>query len=389
MACVDVDPAAMRRLRSGHPWVFSNQIRSIEGTPAPGDVVQLTSGTRELGSGTYNPSSLIAVRHLSWDGRDLDEALLAERLEGAAAFRRRLLPDTEAWRVCHGESDFLPGLIVDRYADVHVVQALSAGMDRRLQVVASVLREVLGATSVVERNDAPLRRLEGLPERVGVLAGPDPPPLVVRLAGARIGVDALRGQKTGAFLDQRENRPAAARHARGVRVYDAFCNSGGFGIHAALAGAEQVVGVDSSLRAVDAARTDAERNGVGARCTFLRADAAADMDLRYRRGERFGLVVVDPPNLARRKKDVPAARRALRRLNRRAMTLVARGGILATSTCSHHLDEATVLTELARAAVDAERTLRLLERRGASLDHPVLAAMPESRYLTCVIAQLP
>lgn len=385
-----VDSLAAKRLRQGHPWVFSNLVREVQGSPKPGDVVRVArtgAKAEELGTALYNPSSLIALRHLSWSGEDLGPELFARRLLTARRLRERLYPDSDSWRLCHGESDFLPGLVVDRHGEGFVIQTFSAAMDRRQGEIAEVLVESFGARWVIERNESALRGLEGLPERSGVLVGEDPGRIEVTMPPARFLVEPLGGQKTGHFLDQRENRWAAARHAKGARVYEAHCHAGGFAVHAALAGARSVVAVDSSEPAIELARLNAELNGVAGTCSFELADASRDMDLRHRRRERFDLVLVDPPSFTRTKKQLPQARRALRELNRRAMTLLEPGGVLVSSTCSHHVHEETFLEQLLRAAGEAGRVLRILERRGAAPDHPVLAAMPESRYLTCIVAE--
>jgi 23S rRNA (cytosine1962-C5)-methyltransferase len=391
MITVRIDGRAGEALRAGHPWVYSNHVRAVEGEAQPGAVVRVVAGSgddRDLGTAFYNPRSLVALRHLSFEGELPDRDLLARRLRAARALRERLYPEADAWRLCHGEADGLPGLVVDRYADVHVVQALSAGMDAVLEDVAAVLCEEHGARSVVERDESHLRALEGLPERRRVLAGPAPEPVVVSVPPLRLEVDVLAGQKTGAFLDQRENRVAAARLARGCAVYDGFCNAGAFGIEALVAGAESVVAVDSSAQAAGAARRNAERNGVAERHLAVQADAGDDMEARHRRRERFGLVLIDPPSFTRSRKHVPQARRELLALNRRALTLVAPGGFLVTSCCSYHVREETFLEVVREAGAQAMRRLRLLEARSQSPDHPTLLAVPESRYLKCLVLQV-
>ena len=390
-ATVLVDSLAAKRLGQGHPWVFSNLVREVRGHAQPGDVVRVAraggKGERDLGTALYNPNSLIVLRHLSAAGEELGPELFVRRLLQARKLRDRLYPDSDAWRLCHGESDFLPGLIVDRYGEGFVVQALSAGMDRRLREIAEALSEAFDARWVVERNESQLRGLEGLPERSGVLLGEDPGRVEVSIPPARFELEPLTGQKTGLFLDQRENRWAAARHAKDARVYETHCHAGGFSIHAALAGARSVEAVDASGSAVALARRNAALNGVEERCEWHEADAVKDMDERHRRRERFELVMVDPPSFTRTKKQVPQARKALRDLNRRAITLLEKGGVLVSSCCSHHVHEETFLDQLQRAAAEAGRTLRILEKRSQAPDHPVLAAMPESHYLTCVIAE--
>lgn len=392
MQRVMIGSQAARRLRRGYPWVFSNQVRRVEDEPKPGDVVRVVEGDgareKDVGTAFYNSRSLVALRLLSLQGEAPDRALLSRRLRAARDLRQRLYPDSDAWRLCHGEADFLPGLFIDRYGDTCVVQAWSAGMDRLLPVISEILVEEMGVRSVVERDESHLRALEGLENVTRVLAGPTPARVVVSVAPLRLAVDPLAGQKTGAFLDQRENRLAAARHARGRSVLEMHCNGGAFSILAVKGGAERVVGVDVSDDAVASARENARLNGVEGACEFVGADATADMDARHRRAERFGVVLVDPPSFTRNKKHVSQARRALRDLNRRAMTLVEPGGILVSSDCSHHVHEETFHEMLRDAAEAANRILRILEIRSQAPDHPVLAEMPETRYLKCAILQV-
>ena len=389
MDTVRIDAKAARRLREGHPWVFSNQVREVLGAPGDGEVVRVEAGpSQDLGTAFYNGHSHVALRHLSFEGEIPDELFFEKRLRTAVALRERLHPGSDSWRACHGEADLIPGLFVDRYGDCCVVQAFSAGIDRLLPVVARALQEVLGSASVVERDTSHVRALEGLPECTRVLMGETPASRVVTLPPLVLDVHPMGGQKTGAFLDQRENRVAAARHARGRDVYEAFCNAGAFGILAAREGARSVVGVDVSAEAVAEARRNASLNGVEGLCQHVQADATKDMDARHRRRERFGLVIIDPPSFTRSRKHVPQARRALRDLNRRAITLVEPGGVLVSSDCSHHVLEETFLDVLGEAALAAGRRLKVLELRSQSPDHPVLLAMPESRYLKCVIAQV-
>lgn len=391
MQLVHVTRRAARDFARGRPWVFSNEVRPPAEKPLAGAVVRVVEDgaeDRELGTAFYNPSSLIALRSISREGRLPDAAWIADRLHAAADLRKRLFPDSDSWRLCHGEADGIPGLVVDRYADVAVVQAHSAGADGLLPLVTGVLVEELGFTSVVERNDVALRALEGLPSRTGTLFGEPAEEVVVRHEGTAVPVRPLTGQKTGSFLDQRENRRSAARHARGRRVLDLHCNAGGFGIEAALAGASEVTCVDTSAPAVEQARRAAELNGVEDRMTVRVDDAEDVMEQLHGRRERHGLVLLDPPSFTRSKKHVAAARHALQRLNRRAMTLVESGGVLVTSCCSHHVRRDVFLEVLRRAAAAAERDVAVLEVRGASADHPVLLELPEAAYLTCVIARV-
>lgn len=368
------------RILAGHPWVFSNEIAAIEGTAAAGDVVELAaaSGT-SLGVGFYHPHSLIAVRRLSSVVRPIDRPFFEERVARAVELRRRLYGDGGAWRAVHGEADFLPGLIVDRYGPSLAVQTLSYGMDRRLPIILDVLEDLLHPGGIVERNESPLRTLEALPQRSGILRGAAPPLEIVE-HGIRYLVDPLRGQKTGFFLDQRENRAAVRVVARGARVLDCFCNDGGFALNAAAAGATDVLGLDASPEAVGTAADNARRNG----CTNVRFEQADVFDrLRSLKeeGAAWDVIVLDPPSFTRSRKTVPVARKGYRQLHALAFALLAPDGFLLTASCSHHITAEAFRDDIVRSAERAGRSLQLLDWRGAAPDHPTLPAVPETAYL--------
>ncbi|MEM7247528.1 MAG: class I SAM-dependent rRNA methyltransferase [Acidobacteriota bacterium] len=384
METVVIDGRAGARLRAGHPWVFSNQVREVSGSPEPGDlvsVVQAGARRRELGTAFFNPHSLIALRLFSSEGLLPEREVVQARLSSALKLRQRILPGRDSYRLCHGEADGLPGLIVDRHGPVDVVQCFSAGMDRLRDLVAAILVDELGTSCVVERNDVHLRGLEGLPERKGVLKGEEPGRVEVTLPKMVALVVPMSGQKTGAYLDQRLNQERAAAWCDGQEVLDLHCHQGGFGLHAAQAGAAKVVFVDQSEEALAVAKATAERNGWSERCVFEQADATDYLlDVR-RRKQRFDVVFVDPPSFTRSKKQVPQARRALRILNRHAACVVAPGGLLVSSCCSHHVREETFEEQLRRAVAEADRPARWLDRWSQGPDHPALPALPEARYL--------
>lgn len=381
-----------RRVEEGHLWVFEGEIAGVDGHPGPGDIVDVcTSRGRFLGRGDFSPRSRIRVRILTRCDEPLDEAFFTRRLQAAAALRQRVVSGTTAYRLVFGEGDLLPGLVADRYGDLLVMQALTAGMDRRTPLLADLLARLTGAGAVYLRNDARSRTLEGLPlyRQFARNADREPPRQVeIREGPARFLVDAAVGQKTGWFCDQRENRMAAARLAPGARVLDTFCYTGAFGIHAALAGAESVVGLDSSQQAVAAARVHAEMNGVADRCAYRAADAFEELRRMHRRGERFGLVVLDPPAFARSQRAVPQALAGYKEINLSALRLLEPEGFLVSCSCSWHVDEQMLWKAVLEAARDAKRELRLVEFRSQARDHPMLAAMPETRYLKCLILQV-
>mgnify|MGYP003344079263 CR=1 FL=1 len=378
-----------RTLVPGALWLYAGVIDAVEGEPGPGDLVDVcTSSGRFVGRGLFNPHSKIRVRLLTGRAEPIGEEFWAARIAEAAAFRRRVVADTTAYRLIHGESDLLPGLIVDRYENTLVMQTLSFGMDRRQDLLADILMKETSATAVYLRNDAHARTLEGLPEGQGFLRGGGPTLIDIQEGPARFTVDIEHGQKTGWFCDQRENRLAVASLADGATVLEAFCHTGAFGIHAALRGAASVFGLDVSGEAVARARAHAERSSVAARCEHRQADAFDELPRLERKGSRFDLVILDPPSFARTKQSVPQALAGYKQINLRALKLVKPRGFLATCSCSHHVGEEEFWQMVQDAARDAKRPLRLIERRSQARDHPVLAAMPETRYLKCVIVQV-
>jgi 23S rRNA (cytosine1962-C5)-methyltransferase len=369
-----------RRILSGHPWVFSNEIRETTGKPAAGDIVELrNAGGKPLGIGIYHPHSLIAVRLLSRTPVEVDAAFFRGRLQDALALRDRLFPGSTVYRLVHGEADFLPGLIIDRFNDHLVIQALSFGMDARLPVICDVLEELFHPAAIIERNDPPVRTLDELPLRKGVLRG-EASAVTFTDHGLQFTVDLLAGQKTGYFLDQRMNRLAIRQFSSGARVLDCFCNDGGFALHAAHAGAADVTGIDSSGEAISRARVNAQRNGLSA-VHFEETDVFTALEERAERGEHFDVVVLDPPSFTKNRKTVPAAKKGYRDLHQLAFRLLTPGGYLLSASCSHHILPDTFLDVIRDAAVRSDRRIQLLEWHGASPDHPTLPAVPETGYL--------
>ena len=371
------------RLRGGHPWVFSNEIAALDGPAEPGAAVEIIAANgQRLGTGYYNPHSLIAARLLTRRHESIDTSeFFVTALQKALEYRRRLGGDLEALRLIHGESDALPGLVVDRYGDVLCVQLLTKGMDVRRELLVAALRELLAPRVIVARNDSAARELEGLPRGVELLHGEVPEPVVVTINGLRFAVDVLAGQKTGLFLDQRENCRRLHGLAQGSEVLDLFCYAGAWSVHAASYGANSVTGVDASVAAVRQAEANARLNGLADRCRFVAADVF-DF-LRDHRGRRFGTVILDPPAFIKSRKHLAEGQKGYLTVNRRALEMVAPGGILVTCSCSHHLDRSTFLTLIAQAAQQARRNVRLMEMRGQASDHPVLPACPETDYLKC------
>jgi 23S rRNA (cytosine1962-C5)-methyltransferase len=374
---------------SGHLWVYAGFVHAVSGNPVAGDLVDVFMPNGQFyARGLYNPVSKIRIRILTFNEEAISESFWRGRIAQAVRLRKRVVSETNAYRMIYGEADRLPGLIVDRYGDLLVMQTLSAGMDRRKELLAELLCEETGTSLVYLRNDAKSRSLEGLPLMTGFLRGEGPTILEIYEGTARFLVDIARGQKTGWFCDQRENRLAAARFAVGAEVLEVFCHTGAFGIQAALAGAKSVEGLDVSEEALALARRHAELNNVQDRCHYRSTDAFDEMRQIERTGRRYDLVFLDPPAFARSKQAVPRALAGYKDVNLLGIRLAKPEGILITTSCSHHVSEQDFWRVLARAAQDAKRQVRLLEQRGQASDHPILVSMPETRYLKCFILQV-
>lgn len=386
---VILKPREEGRLQRGHLWAFSNEVAQAPTGLTPGSLADLfPTGHGFLGRGFYHPHSLIAFRVLSSEKEDINEDFFIRRLQEALALREQVYPGCQAYRWVFGESDRLPGLVVDRYDAYLAVQVLSAGMELFKDLLIQVLVKLAQPKGIVWRSDAPVRQLEGLKEEAShVVYGEVPPRIVIRLENGFFDVDLLQGQKTGFYFDQRDNRQALAPFCAGKRVLDAFCYSGGLGIAAARAGARQVVFVDSSQAALELAEANAQRNEVLERSTFVEGDALALL-AHPNPGGPFDVIAVDPPAYARSKKHLPAALKAYEKLNALAIAALPKSGILATSSCSHFVDRTEFLNVLRRAARKTKRSLRLLELRSQAKDHPVLLAMPETEYLKFAIIQV-
>jgi len=382
---VRVNRRAVERVAAGHPWIFASDVLD-RGHAQSGDAVVVSeAGGRQFGTAHYSSSSQICLRLLSPRTETIDRAFLLERIRAAADYRSRVVRDTDAFRLVHGEGDRLPGLVIDRYRDYFVVQTLDQGMDRLKGDVASCLQELFGAAGVIARNDSPVRKREQLPLVTEVLAGEIPEEVRVRMNGLDLTADLRRGQKTGVFLDQRENYLAAARYAHG-RALDCFTSTGGFALH--MAGkCESVEAVDSSAVALDRARGNAAANQI-ANVEFREADVFELLTAYASARRQFSTVVLDPPAFAKSRGAIEQAARGYKDINLRALRLLGPGGVLITCSCSHHMSEARLLETIAEAGLDAGRTLRVLERRTQSQDHPILLTVPETLYLKFLILEV-
>jgi 23S rRNA (cytosine1962-C5)-methyltransferase len=379
--------AERRKSRRLHLWVFSNEVARVEGNPGPGDVVSVHDHGTFTGNAIYSPHSLIRARIFSSDRRDLDQPLLKQRIQGALDYRRRVLPEENDFRLVYGESDMLPGLVIDKYGDHLALQVYAAGMEQRLDRIVAALRELFPVASVYARNSFRLREHEGLPQYEKPLAGAPPDSALIREQGVRFNVDVTHGQKTGFYFDQRITRRRVRALSAGRSVLDLFCYSGGFAVNAALGGATSVLAVDSSEPAIALGRRNAELNGVGERVQFNVADVSRSLRTLNSEKRKYDLIVLDPPPLAQRAKDKPKGLRAYRDLNYQAMKLLSPEGILVTCSCSHHVSWQDLLGAALQAAQGCGREFRVLERIGAGPDHPVLLSMPETEYLRCYVLQ--
>lgn len=377
------------RIRSGHPWVYAAEVEREKGVFEDGDVVDIRDHQgRFLGRGYVNRRSEIVARMLTDRKEPIDEAFLRGRIQAALAYRERVVRDTEAYRVVFSEGDFLPGLIVDRYGPVLVVQFLTLGMEKRREIILACLDELLQPEAIYERSDVVVRQYEGLPQVRQVLKGSLDTKVPVREHGFAFVADIAQGQKTGLFLDQRENHEAFRGLVSGGRVLDGFCYTGAFGIHAAGYGAAEVLGIDQSEEAVAAATRHADLNGVADRCRFEVGNAFDRLSAFDRAHTRFDLVILDPPAFTRSSDAVGRAIKGYKEINLRAAKILVSGGYLVTCSCSYHVSENTFRNVVLEAVRDAGRSARLVEGRTQARDHPILLAARETQYLKCLILQV-
>ena len=373
---------AADRAASGHPWIFASDVVD-RGDAAPGDAVRvLDPKSKFLGVAHYSSTSQITLRLLSTRPEIIDRTFFRERLTAAIAHRERVVQNSDAYRLVFSEGDLLPGLIVDRYGPYLALQTLNQGMDRARAVIVDCLQELLAPAGILARNDASVRKLEDLPLEVVTLDGEIPERVHIRMNRLQLEADLLHGQKTGVYLDQRENYLAARRWARG-RVLDCFTSSGGFALHAA-AQAESVEAVDSSAGALATAEANAKANGI-ANINFRQADV---FDFLSGLERRYSMIVLDPPAFAKSRRAVEDAARGYKDINFRALRLLDSGGVLVTCSCSHHMSEGAFYEVIAQAALDAGKTLRVLERRTQASDHPILLTVPETMYLKCLVLEV-
>ncbi|MEO0070825.1 MAG: class I SAM-dependent rRNA methyltransferase [candidate division WOR-3 bacterium] len=380
--------ALRKHNRAGHLWVFSNEIQRVEGSPEIGDLVKVYDRGRFIGSGMFNPKSLIRVRIYSEKEEELNEEFVARKIEAAYAYRRKVLPKENDFRLIYGESDGLPGLVIDKYGTHFAIQVYSAGFDCRLPMVVNALCSLFKVASIFEKDDFILREPEGLERRERLLYGEIPPELVISENGVRFYVNIASGQKTGYFFDHRLTRQKVRRYAKDRRVLDLFSYIGSFAINAALGGAREVIAVDASADAGKMAKRNAQLNQVSERCDFIVADAFEFLKTLIRRGEKFDLVNLDPPGFIKSQKHKETGIAKYRQINILAMKVLNRGGILVSSSCSHYLFWQDLMDILVSAAQETGKSFVILDRSTQGPDHPIHPQMPETEYLRSLIIQV-
>lgn len=385
---VILKPGEADRIVAGHPWVYASSVLRLTTPAEDGAVVQVKDHRqRLLGVGFYNSKSKIVVRLLDSERVELNAAYIEEKIRAALELRHRALPGASSFRVVNAESDFLSGLIVDKYEEVLAFQTSSLGMEKRKAEIIEILTKALGPRAIVERNDIGSRKFEGLPESRGVVFGSLEERTSIRLNGLKFSIELLGGHKTGYYLDQQVNYEAVARYAKGANVLDAFCFLGGFSLHAARAGATHVHGLDQSVEAVAAANENTKENGLTDMCSFEAANvfdwlkAQTTTAPNEKVVPRYDLIILDPPSFTKNRASVPDALRGYKEIHLRALKLLKRTGVLATFCCSHHVDAQTFEQVILEAAFDAHRVLRKIASYSQSPDHPIIPTIPETEYL--------
>jgi 23S rRNA (cytosine1962-C5)-methyltransferase len=385
MAGIVVRPRA--RIFHGHDWVYSSDILKVFGEPNPGDVISIKDGQdRSLGSAIYNPNSQIVARRFSRRRQALDPDFFARRISQAIASREKLRALSNPGRIVWSESDGLPGLIIDRYGPHLVLQTLTLAMDQRKDLIVEVANQVLSPSSIIERNDAPVRKAEGLLPVSGLLLGEYQGAIDLQANGIQFRADLLTGQKTGLYLDQLENYKAVAEFAGGRRVLDCFSNQGGFAIACAKAGAKEAAAVEINHALVDVINKNAELNGVAV--TVKEANVFDFLSTQIRDRAEFDLIILDPPSFTKARESVNSARRGYKEIHLRALQLLSPEGFLATFSCSHHVSREVFLGIIVDASVDSKRHVRIVKSLSQPLDHPILPHIPETEYLKGFLLQV-
>lgn len=387
MASVKLRKTRETSVRAGHPWIYASEIEAVSGDFENGDIVEvLNYKGNYIGRAFYNPQSVISIRMLTTKDEPCDREFFKRRIQDAWDYRKNLC-DPGSCRLIYSESDFLPGLVVDKFGDYLVMQTLSMGIERIRDMLVELLVEVVQPKGIYERSDVPVRRHEGLELRSGLLYGEIPERIDMYENGILFSVDVIGGQKTGFFLDQKQNRAGLARFCNGAKVLDCFCHNGSFSLHAAKYGAKSVLGVDISEDALVVARENARRNGLD-NVTFEAHNCFDHLRELTDAGEKFDVVVLDPPAFTKSKNTVPSALRGYKEINLRGLKLVRPGGYLVTCSCSQHISTEMFQNMINEAVRDSKSRVRLIEYRTQAYDHPILPSAPETKYLKCMYLQV-
>ena len=388
-ATVFLRKGAQHRVESGHPWVYQTEIDFIEGDFEPGDIVDVYNFRRRfLGRGYINPRSQIIVRLLTREQEVIDRDFFKKRIETAWAYRQKFISEPEYCRLIFGEADFIPALIVDKFGPYMVIQTLALGIDVHKDTIVSILDELFQPEGIYERNDVPVRKLEGLEMKKGYLKGDFPTQIKVLENGIPFYADVENGQKTGFFYDQRENRAFLKQIVSGADILDCFCHTGSFAVHCALYGAKSITSLDISEDAIELAKQNAEMNGVSGLCNFQTANAFDALRAMSDEDKKFDVVILDPPAFTKSRSGLEGAARGYKEINLRGLKMVRPGGYLVTCSCSYHMDRELFKAIVVDAARDTKRTIREVEYRTQSKDHPILPAAAETEYLKFLVVQV-
>ena len=373
-----------KKVKRGYLWIFSNQVDKVESNPENGDIVEIfNSNNQFIGKGFYNKNSLISLRLLTYTDEEINKNFLTNKILTADNLRQKLYNDN-IYRMVYSESDLLPGLIIDRFDNVFSIQINSIGMEKLLPLITEILIENFSPECIIEKNESPLRSLEGLELKTSILYGEYKSKELI-IDGIKYNIDLLSGQKSGFFLDQRINRLNIKKYVKGLKVLDCFCNQGGFALNAAIAGAKEVIGIDISKTAIEKCKINSAINGFEKICRFEVADIFDYLQRLIDENNYFDVVIIDPPSFTKSKKNIPTAKQAYKKVNYLGLQLIKNEGYLITSSCSHHIDENTFFDIIDESAIKAKSHIKLLEFHSASPDHPILLNMPETKYLKFAI----
>jgi 23S rRNA (cytosine1962-C5)-methyltransferase len=389
MKTLELLPKKELRIIKGDPWAWKADIKTPLQNFEPGEIVRvIDSKGRFVGVGYINPESLITVRLLTYEDREIDYQFFEGKIREALKLRKELYPEEETFRLVFSEGDFLPGLVVDKFENLVVFQITTLGMEIRKDWIVKALDNILNPEIIVERSDSPVRKKEGLEPVKGIVKGKIEKDIVIRINGLNFAINPLEGQKTGFFLDQRENYLLLKNISKGRRVLDAFCNNGAFGIHAFKFGAREVVFLDASERALELVRKNLVINDIKDSYSFIKGDALKLLKEIERKGEKFDMIILDPPAFIKDRSKLKEGMRGYKEINLRAMKMLRDGGFLLTCSCSHFLSKENFLKVLEESAFDSGKIIKILDFRSQPKDHPYLICLPESNYLKCALLQV-